>query len=308
MADASQWTLWPAPAKLNLLLQITGRRSDGYHLLQSVFQLLDWGDTVALRPRSDGQCRRRAGAEGVPVDDDLAVRAARLLQTASGARLGADIAILKQIPMGGGFGGGSSDAATVLLALNRLWALDWSIDALAELGLQLGADVPVFVRGRSAWAEGVGDVLQPMTLGEFWYVLLDCAVHSETAALFQSAELTRNAPGLKMADFVSSMVGRNAFAPLLRSRAPRIAAALDAIARLGIGGLTGTGGGCFLRVESRAEADAAAVTLAALGRCIIARGVDRSPLMLQLDSAPLTAAAGRVETTQNWDWWGVAKW
>lgn len=307
MADTDPWTLWPAPAKLNLLLEITGRRSDGYHLLQSVFQLLDWGDSVALRPRGDAEIRRLTGADGVAAEHDLAVRAARLLQTAAGHAGGAEIAIRKQIPMGGGFGGGSSDAAAVLLALNRVWQLNWSVEALAELGLSLGADVPVFVHGHSAWAEGVGERLQPMALGPAWYVLIDGGVHSDTRELFQAAELTRNAQGLKMADFVSSMVGRNAFEPLLRSRDPRAAAALDAIQRLGSGGLTGTGGGCYLRVESQAEAETAAAALAPIGRCTVARGVDRSPLHAQLAQAAVTRIAD-VETEQNWDWWGVAKW
>ena len=303
------WTLWPAPAKLNLLLEIVGRRADGYHLLQSVFQLLDWGDTVALRRREDRQIERLAGAPGVAAEQDLLVRAARLLQNQAGCAIGVDIALRKQIPMGGGFGGGSSDAASVLVGLNRLWQLDLPLDRLAEIGLQLGADVPVFVRGSSAWAEGVGEKLSPMRLPRAWYVLVDCGEQIATAELFQAAELTRNAASRKMADFVSSMVGQNAFEPLLRARSARLAAVLDAIAQLGVGGLTGTGGGCYLQVKSQSQASQAAASLASFGRCVIAQGTDRSPLFDLASGAALkTASAGQVETQDNWDWWGVAKW
>ena len=236
------------------------------------------------------------------------MRAARLLQREAACSLGADIALRKQIPMGGGFGGGSSDAASVLVGLNRLWRLGLELDYLADIGLQLGADVPVFLRGFSAWAEGVGEQLQPMSLPPAWYVLVDCGEQIATAELFQAAELTRNAARLTMADFVSSMVGQNAFEPLLRARSARLAAVLDAIAQLGVGGLTGTGGGCYLQVESQTQASRAAAQLASLGRCEIAQGLARSPLFDLASGAALkTASAGQIET-QNWDWWGVAKW
>ena len=158
------WSQWPAPAKLNLFLRITGRRADGYHALQTVFRLLDWGDVVHLRPRADGLIARiGGGAEGVAEADDLLVRAAKILQKETNCSQGADIGIEKRIPMGGGFGGGSSDAATVLVVLDRLWGLALGADRLAALGLRLGADVPVFVHGHNAWAEGVGEVLTPST-------------------------------------------------------------------------------------------------------------------------------------------------
>jgi 4-diphosphocytidyl-2-C-methyl-D-erythritol kinase len=180
-AAAGGWSEWPAPAKLNLFLHITGRRADGYHLLQTVFQLLDWGDTVRLSPRTDGVVRRLQALPGVDAADDLAMRAALALRASSGTQLGADIAIDKQIPLGGGLGGGSSDAATTLVALNELWGTGLDVDALAAIGLGLGADVPVFVRGCSAWAEGVGEVLTPLDLPERWYVVLDPGVQVPTA-------------------------------------------------------------------------------------------------------------------------------
>ncbi|MET1022950.1 MAG: 4-(cytidine 5'-diphospho)-2-C-methyl-D-erythritol kinase, partial [Pseudoxanthomonas sp.] len=195
------WSAWPAPAKLNLFLHITGRRQDGYHQLQTVFRLLDWGDTVHLRVRSDDGVIVRQGSSvsGVAEADDLAVRAARLLQKEANVAKGADISLEKRIPAGGGFGGGSSDAASVLLALNQLWGLDLGLDRLADLGLQLGADVPVFVRGENAWAEGVGEELTVIGLPPAWYVLADPRIHVPTKDLFQAPDLTRNAAPAKIA-------------------------------------------------------------------------------------------------------------
>lgn len=278
---------WPAPAKLNLFLQLVGRRDDGYHLLQSVFQLLDWGDEIGLRLRADGEVVRRGDSAGIPAEQDLVVRAARLLQRECRCPLGVEIEVCKRIPMGGGFGGGSSDAATVLVALNLLWGLGLDESRLAGLGLRLGADVPVFVRGRSAWAEGVGERLQPIDLPPAWYVLVDSGEHLATAELFQASELTRNAPPLTMADFVPSLIGVNAFTVPVRRRSPRIAAVLDAIAELGQGGLTGTGGGCYLRVDSREAAEHAASTLRAFGCCIVAQGVVSSPLLHRRDEVQI---------------------
>jgi len=191
--DADGWSWWPAPAKLNLFLHITGRRADGYHELQTVFRLLDWGDRIGLRLRADGQVRRQGdGLAGVAEADDLAVRAAALLQSFANVGQGADIIVEKRVPAGGGFGGGSSDAATVLVVLNRLWQAGLDEDALAALGLRLGADVPVFVRGHNAWAEGVGERLQPVTLAPAWYVIVEPGVHVPTPALFADPDLTRD--------------------------------------------------------------------------------------------------------------------
>ena len=277
----SDWSTWPAPAKLNLFLQITGRRPDGYHQLQTVFRLLDWGDSIRLRVREDGQIVRHGlAASGVEAEDDLAVRAARLLQSASASRLGADISVEKRIPMGGGFGGGSSDAATVLVVLNRLWGLDLDTDRLAALGLQLGADVPVFVHGENAWAEGVGETLTPIRLAAAWYVVVDPGVHVPTQALFQAADLTRNAAPAKIADFVSGNLLGNAFEPVLRRREPAIEAVFAALSRIGTPRLTGSGSGCFVEFNDRASAEAALADLPEGLRAWMATGAERSPLQL----------------------------
>lgn len=194
-------TTYFAPAKLNLFLHVTGRRDDGYHLLESVFQLIDFGDTLTIESRADGVIRRVNLVAHVPAEHDLAVRAAQLLQQASGTRQGADLMLEKRIPLGGGLGGGSSDAATVLLALNRLWHLDYSRQQLMDLALTLGADVPFFVFGQTAFAKGVGERLEPVDVPPLWYVVAQPQVSVPTAAIFQSPELTRNAKSVKIADF-----------------------------------------------------------------------------------------------------------
>lgn len=274
------WSDWPAPAKLNLFLQITGRRADGYHLLQTVFRLLDWGDTVHLRLRDDGQVRRIGeSVPGVAEADDLLVRAAKLLQVEANIGQGVDIGIEKRIPAGGGFGGGSSDAATVLVALNHLWGAGLDTAALCGLGARLGADVPVFVRGENAWAEGVGEVLTPLSLPEAWYLLVDPGVHVPTAALFQSPDLTRDAAPAKISDFVSGSLLGNAFEPVVRRREPAIEAVLSALSHVGRARLTGSGGGCFVQFADRAAADAALMSLPAGLRAWVVQGAARSPLL-----------------------------
>jgi 4-diphosphocytidyl-2-C-methyl-D-erythritol kinase len=280
------WSHWPAPAKLNLFLHITGRRADGYHLLQTVFQLLDWGDGIAVRVRDDGRIERPVGAHGVAPEHDLTVRAARALQAATGTSFGADIAIDKQIPQGGGFGGGSSDAATVLLALNRLWDTRLSVAELAQIGLALGADVPVFVHGRSAFAEGVGDILVPLALPPRWFLLVDIGISVPTAELFRAPELTRNTPSATIADFVSGSLCDNAFAPVLRARAPEIGDALDRLAAFGAARITGTGGGMFVPFDDPAAAQAARESLPEHWRAWIARGVDESQAHARLREMP----------------------
>lgn len=283
--DSRGWSAWPAPAKINLFLRILGRRPDGYHRLQTVFQLLDWGDTVRLRVRPDGVIRRdSARGYGVPEADDLVVRAAKLLQKAAKIRQGADIAVEKHIPPGGGFGGGSSDAATVLVALNQHWGTGFDEDRLAALGLQLGADVPVFVRGRSAWAEGVGEQLTPLALPTAAYLLVDSGVSVPTAELFQTPDLTRDAAPATIADFVSGSALGNAFEPVLRRRSEAVEAALQALSQLGPAALTGTGGGCFARFGARAEAEAALARLPSGLRAWVAEGVSVSPLHRALSS------------------------
>ncbi|HSX64921.1 MAG TPA: 4-(cytidine 5'-diphospho)-2-C-methyl-D-erythritol kinase [Pseudoxanthomonas sp.] len=280
---AAGWSAWPAPAKLNLFLQIVGRRADGYHLLQTVFRLLDWGDTVYLRPRSDGVIARvGASVPGVAAEQDLLVRAAKVLKKATDSPLGADIAVEKRIPAGGGFGGGSSDAATVLVALNRLWGLLLDAPALAKLGLGLGADVPVFAHGDNAWAEGVGEELTPLELPPAWYVLVDPGIHVPTAELFRAPDLTRQAAAAKISDFVSGNLLGNAFEPVLRRREPAIEAAFQALARIGKPRLTGSGSGCFVEFADRASAEAGLAKLSGLRAWVVA-GASRSPLQASLD-------------------------
>lgn len=280
------WSLWPAPAKLNLFLRITGRRADGYHELQTVFRILDWGDSLRLRVREDGRIVRHGGSvAGVAEADDLTVRAARLLQSEANVGQGADIAIEKRIPAGGGFGGGSSDAATVLVALNALWQAGLDTGALAALGLQLGADVPVFVHGHNAWAEGVGERLRAIELPPAWYLLADPGVHAPTAGLFQAPDLTRNAAPATISDFVSGTGLGNAFEPVLRAREPAVEAVFAALAQVGTPRLTGSGSGCFVEFATRESAQAALSALPPGVKAWVAAGAARSPLLDALETA-----------------------
>lgn len=279
------WSCWPAPAKLNLFLRITGRRADGYHQLQTVLQLLDWGDSVHVRISPEGAITRVGGdTADIPVADDLSVKAAKLLKKATNCAQGVEISVTKRIPQGGGFGGGSSDAATVLQVLNRLWDTRLDTESLAEIGLQLGADVPVFVRGRTAWAEGIGEMLQPIELPAAWFVLVDPGIHVPTRDLFQSAELTREAPPATILDFVSGARLGNAFEPVLRRLEPAVDATLRVMSELGQACLTGSGSGCFLRFETREAALQARAALPGEWRSWVAEGVSRSPLLAALDA------------------------
>lgn len=292
---ADGWSAWPAPAKLNLFLRIAGRRADGYHLLQTVFRLLEWGDTVHLRVRADGRIERHGTTvAGVAPEDDLVVRAARALQAASGSALGADIRVDKRISAGGGFGGGSSDAATVLRALNALWGTGLGVERLAAIGLGLGADVPVFVHGANAWAEGVGERLRPLTLPPAWYLLADPGVQVPTAALFQAPELTRDAPPVTISDFASGRQLGNAFEPVLRGREPAVDAMFALLARFGRPRLTGSGSGCFVEFATRADAEAALAQLPPGSRARVAAGAPRSPLLDALEARgfPVPAPQG----------------
>lgn len=280
----------PAPAKLNLFLRILGRRADGYHLLQTAFQLIDLCDRVHLMPRTDGRIERIRGAEGVEAEQDLCVRAARALQPLAKAGAGVSIALDKRIPMGGGLGGGSSDAATVLLGLNHLWGLGLDLAQLAALGLHLGADVPVFVMGQSAWAEGVGERLLPIELGEWTYLLVDSGVSVPTAELFQAPELTRDASPATIAGLFSGEAGGNAFEPVLAARSPAVGETLKAL-RDAAGAaarqvaLTGTGGCCFARFAQAAEAQLAQSRLGPRWRSWVCAGLDRSPVAAALEQA-----------------------
>lgn len=227
----------PAPAKLNLFLHVTGRREDGYHLLESVFQLVDFSDVVSLRRRDDGAVRRVNDIAGVPADTDLSVRAALALQQATGTRFGADIRLDKHIPMGGGLGGGSSDAATVLLGLNRLWQLDLPRSRLMEIGLTLGADVPFFIFGENAYASGIGEKLIALRLPEWWFVVIKPHVGIRTEDIFRAPELTRNTKSVKIEDFSAGLSGpavsfpepvfRNDLQPVAQARYSQVGGALD---------------------------------------------------------------------------------
>ncbi|TVQ85482.1 MAG: 4-(cytidine 5'-diphospho)-2-C-methyl-D-erythritol kinase [Chromatiaceae bacterium] len=277
---------WLAPAKLNLMLRVLGRRTDGYHRLQTVFQFLDDGDRLSLELRRDRGIERPLGAPGVPAEQDLVVRAARALQAHTGCNLGVNIRVEKRLPAGGGLGGGSSDAATTLHALNQLWGLDLSLDELARIGLALGADVPVFVAGQAAWAEGVGEELRPVTLPEPWYLVLipDCQV--ATAVVFNDPGLTRDSIPIKMADFIAGDQ-RNDCLPVVLTRYPAVAAAYDWLAARATARLTGTGACLFAACAERATAE----TLLAAARSdlagvlnptlpgFVAKGCNRSPLM-----------------------------
>jgi 4-diphosphocytidyl-2-C-methyl-D-erythritol kinase len=272
---------WPAPAKLNLFLHVTGRRADGYHELQTLFQLLDLCDTLTISLRDDGLIERPAGAAGVAPEADLTLRAARALQQLSGTRQGAELRVHKRIPQGAGLGGGSSDAATTLLALNELWGCGLSLEELATLALPLGADVPVFVRGSSAWAEGIGERLTPVSLPKAWYVIIYPGVGVSTGEVFQSPELTRNSPLITIRAFFQSG-GRNDCEPVVRARSPEVAAALDWLGREGNARLTGTGSCVFLARGSAAEAERLAARVPDRWMSFVARGVNSSPVHEQL--------------------------
>lgn len=275
----------PAPAKLNLFLHVTGRRADGYHTLQTLFQLLDHGDTLSFDARSDNTITLTPELAGVPTEQNLIVRAARLLQAHSGCSRGANIRLDKRLPLGGGIGGGSSDAATTLLGLNALWQLGLSIDTLAQLGLTLGADVPVFVRGRSAWAEGVGEALQPIDLPTRNYLILvpPCAV--STAEIFSSEALTRDTSAIKIAAF-REQGGRNDCEPVVRELYPEVAFALDWLSRFAPARMTGTGACVFAAFDDRATAESILAQRPAGYGGFVATGVNLSPLhrALNIDS------------------------
>jgi len=268
---------WPAPAKLNLFLHLTGRRADGYHELQTLFQLIDLTDDIRLSVRDDGAIERHSGAAGVAPEHDLAVRAARTLQRLTGCPLGADIDVRKHIPLGAGLGGGSSDAATVLLALNELWGCGLSLEALASVGLPLGADVPVFIQGSSAWGEGIGERLTPVTLPEAWYVIVHPGVHVSTASVFQSAELTRNSPLITIRAFFEAG-GRNDCESVVRAHHPEVAEALDWLRRVAPAQLTGTGASVFTACASASEAERLAARVPDRWRSFVARGLNTSPV------------------------------
>lgn len=275
-------TAWPAPAKLNRFLHVVGRRADGYHLLQTLFQFIDLTDSLDFEPTDDGHVVREGGLSSVAAHADLVVRAARLLQSETGSRQGARIRLHKRIPAGGGLGGGSSDAATVLVALNRLWGAGLDQAALAELGLRLGADVPVFIGGRAAWAEGVGERLTPVDADTPWFVVIDPGVPVSTAEVFAAPELTRHTPRIKIRAR-SNGAARNDCEPVVRKRYADVDAALGWLGCHGEARLTGTGGCLFAPFESEARARAVARLVPYGWRGCVARGLNRSPLLNRLE-------------------------
>jgi 4-diphosphocytidyl-2-C-methyl-D-erythritol kinase len=268
----------PAPAKLNLFLHVTGRRSDGYHTLESLFVALDFGDTVTLALREDSLVARVSEHPGLAAEDDLAVRAARALQQATGVRLGVDIAVVKRTPAGGGLGGGSSDAASVLLALNRLWGLALARDDLARIAIGLGADVPFFLSGTPAIARGIGDVLTPVSLPALWVSVWVPPVHVPTASVFAAPELTRNTPSAKINVF-SEGYGRNDLQPVAAARYPDIAVALAALrAQAPCARMTGSGACVFACFGSAQHARAALAARPPGFAGFVARTLARHPL------------------------------
>lgn len=276
---------YPAPAKLNLFLHVVGRLPDGYHRLQSVLVPIDLCDTLRVEPRDDGRIVRVKDVPGVPEESDLAVRAAKLLQEASGSRLGASIELTKRIPTGGGLGGGSSDAATVLIVLNRLWATGFDDEGLAEIGLALGADVPFFVYGVPAWAEGIGDLLEPLEVPPRWYAVLVPPVNVPTASIYAAPELTRNTEALKMEDFSAQLPDfsrdprfRNDMEPVVTSRYPEVRRHLEWLAGRADARMTGSGGCVFAVFDSREAAQRVIDELPAGMKGFAAQGLERHPL------------------------------
>lgn len=273
---------WPAPAKLNLFLHVTGQRDDGYHELQTLYQFIDFGDALHVRTRDDGVIRRMFDVPGVDEDDDLVLRAARRLQAEVSPGCGADLVLSKRIPAGGGLGGGSSDAATTLVALDALWRGHLPTQRLAAIGLELGADVPVFVHGHAAWAEGVGELLTPAEPAEPWYLVIMPSARIRTAEIFAAPELTRDSPPITIRDFLAGG-GDNACERPVRARYPAVADALDWLAANGLTArLSGTGACVFGACSTENEARLMRAALPSGWRGVVARGLNRSPLLARL--------------------------
>ena len=281
--------LWPAPAKLNLMLHITGRREDGYHELQTVFQFIDFADTLEFKLRDDERVIRHCEDFSVPEDEDIIIRAARLLREkysqknpAVSKNTGVDITLTKQIPMGAGLGGGSSDAATTLIALNELWDMQFSIDELAEMGLTLGADVPVFVRGFAAFAEGIGEELSPFSPPEKWYLLLIPPVHVSTKQVFENSDLTRDCSTIKLCD-LSRREWRNVCTPVVRKNYPMVSQAFDIIGKYSGAKMSGTGASVFAGFDTKAQAEEILQKICKSAEIeswisFVAKGLNQSPL------------------------------
>lgn len=282
MADPVLTTLQlPAPAKINHFLHITGRRADGYHLLQTLFQFLDYSDDITLTLRDDGVISRSQGSADIPEQDDLVVRAAKLLQSDTACRLGADIKVQKRLPMGGGLGGGSSDAATTLLGLNLLWGLGLNEKHLAALGLALGADVPVFIYGRAAWAEGVGEQLEFVDLATKWYLVVHPGVHVSTAKIFYDEGLTRDLRPITIATFLAGQT-QNVFESVVRRAFSEVDYAYNWLSEFAVTKMTGSGACLFAEFENEVQAKQVLNKLPAQWTGFIARSDSRSPLHAKL--------------------------
>ncbi len=272
---------WPAPAKINHFLHVTGRRADGYHLLQTVFQFLDLADSLTFTATADGRIRCLRNYQQVEEQDDLVIRAAKLLQELGDSTMGAEISVDKRIPIGGGLGGGSSDAATTLVALNCLWGTGLTTDEIAETGLRLGADVPVFVRGFAAWGEGVGEQLEPVELEENWYLLIYPNRPVATEQVFSAPALERTTTSVTLDDFLQGKC-RNVCEPVVRQICPEVDAALDWLNARAQARLSGTGASIFAAFADRDQAVRILRELPAKWQGFVARGCNRSPLMARL--------------------------
>ena len=282
---------WPAPAKLNLMLHITGRRDDGYHLLQTLFQFVEFGDELSFEVTDSDEIIALFEMGSVPAGQNLIIRAAIALQQQTGCTQGARIDLIKRLPMGGGLGGGSSDAATTLIALNHLWGLHLSREKLAEIGLQLGADIPIFIHGHSAWAEGVGEQLKPILLPEPWFLVINPQIEVATANIFSARELTRDCPTITIRDLISDGVFSagltNVCQAVVETRYPEIAKAIRWLNHFGEARLTGTGACLFAPFETQMEAEKVLTQLPEQWKGFISRGRNRSPLMQRLEKATL---------------------
>jgi len=269
---------WPAPAKINLMLRITGRRADGYHLLQTVFQLTDLCDWLTFSPIDSNQVLLDKPLVGVPVDIDLSVRAASLLKQETGCQTGIRIAIEKNIPMGGGLGGGSSDAATTLVVLNYLWELGLSNEELRQIGLKLGADVPVFIYGYAAWAEGIGEKLQKITIPENWLVIIKPDCHVDTKKIFSTKDLTRDSKSIKIADFIAGQHRNDCFDVVGKMYQP-VREAVKVLNEFSEARLTGTGACVFAEFKSEDLARAAYNVLSSQWKVYLSKGTSKSLLL-----------------------------
>jgi len=268
---------WPSPAKINLFLHITGRRADGYHTLQTAFQFLDYGDFLQFSVRANPKIELSTPIANIAHKDNLIVRAAQLLQTHSDCQQGVKIELEKNLPMGGGLGGGSSNAATTLVALNALWQCGLSIDELADLGLSLGADVPVFIRGFAAWAEGVGEILSPISPAEPWYIIITPNCHVSTAEVFSYPELTRDCGSITMSRFLSGE-GSNVFEDCVMQHYPPVAEAFDWLAQYAKPRMTGSGACVFAVIDSENKAQEIMANLPTQWQGFVAKGCNTSPL------------------------------